>query len=143
MSRDGTVAGNASPPLRGRRSSAAVTSLESVIVFVAAVVVAFPRGGTAAARGAIWAEDGAVALQGAYAGHGWSAILTPYQGYAMVVPRLITSLISYFPIEVHGILVNLSAVGVQAAIAVFLFHVVRSQTTARVPGWAIALGVAA
>jgi hypothetical protein len=141
MSSESTVAGNAAAPLAPR--SRRISLVESAVVFVAAVAIAFPRAGSAAARGVIWAEDGPVALQGAYAGHGWGAILSPYQGYAMVLPRVVTSVISYLPIEWHGIHVNLAAVGVQAAIAVFLFHVVRSHVTRRVTAFLVGLGVAA
>jgi hypothetical protein len=115
-----------------------------VLVLVVGAVIAFPRTGRDAFRGVMWAEDGAVALQGAYsAHHGWGDLLTAYQGYAIVLPRLMASLISYLPVSWHGLAVVGSAVAIQAALALFGFHVASSHTGGRLAGWIVALSVAA
>jgi hypothetical protein len=126
------------------RSTRTTSVPEAVLVLVVSALIAFPRTGEDAIRGVIWAEDGAVALQGAYqAHHGWGDLLTPYQGYAMVLPRLIASLISYLPVTWHGLAVVGSAVAIQAAVALFGYHVVSSHTGGCLAGWIVALGVAA
>lgn len=143
MSTGRHAGGEDAPAALSPRPLKVATVLEALSVFVVCGVIAFPRGGTEALHGVMWAEDGSVFLQGAYVGHGWHALLAPYQGYALVLPRLIASLVSYFPMGWHGFLVNAAAVAVQAAVAVFAFHVVRSHTRGWIAAVVVVAGVAA
>ena len=125
---------------RARRYS---VLLESLVIFIACWVIAMLRMGSSGLRGVMWAEDGPIVLQDAFTGHGFWAIFVPYRGYAIVPPRLVGVLVSFLPISAQGVAVVGSAVALQAAIAVFAFHVVLNQSHRRLAGLIVALSVAA
>ena len=121
------------------RASRLFLILESLAILVACWVIAMCRMGSAGFRGVMWAEDGRIVLQDSFNGHGFWAILVPYAGYAMVPPRLVGILVSFVPIAAQGVAVVATAVALQAAIALFSYHVVLSQTKRRLAAIIVAL----
>ena len=104
--------------------------LGGLVVLIGAAL-SLLRTGAAGYGGVVWAEDGAVFLKDAYAAGGWGAVFSPYAGYLHVTSRTIVAAVSYLPIGWHGVAVGVSAVVVQAALALYAFNVVRANTR----GW--------
>lgn len=63
------------------------------------VVLAMLRLGRLASLNTVWAEDGPVYLQEAFNASFLDAILTPYAGYLVLVPRLIAEAATLAPLE--------------------------------------------
>lgn len=77
------------PPADGRRTSRSKLALLAVFLLALGVVAQLARLGLGNALESLWAEDGSILLQGAFE-HGFlDALLTPYAGYLILVPRLI------------------------------------------------------
>ena len=120
------------------------TYAETVVALVALTAVAFFRLGPAALRGAPWAEDGRVFLQGAVDSGPLSGLLEPYAGYALVLPRLQADLVLLLPLDAVGVAICVVAALTQAAMGFLVLLLVRAHTPGRpVWGWLAALGVAA
>jgi hypothetical protein len=78
------------------------------LLALAAVLQVF-RVGPSAALGALWAEDGAVFLQGALAQGALDAVFDPYAGYLVVVPRLIGEIGNLVPLADAPVAISLTA----------------------------------
>lgn len=102
---------------------------ELSLVAVTAFLLAYFRLGAVGSRGVLWAEDGVVYLSQAYRPHGFLGfVLAPYQGYAQLVPRLVTWFVVWLPLSWHGPAICASAAGLEAAVAAFAYSVVRAHT---------------
>lgn len=98
-----------------------VTPVELAAVFLLGSVAAFFRLGDVAARGNIWAEDGIIFLQTALR-HPWTAtVFEPYAGYMHLVPRTLSTLVTYLPLKDQGAALDLSAALVQASVATLAY----------------------
>ena len=92
----------------------------------------------------MWAEDGAVFLADAYRSNLLTGAFTPYNGYALLQPRVLAELISWAPLTWQGQLMSVIAALCQALVALLAFHVVRAHARTRIPPvFLVALVVAA
>lgn len=126
-----------------RSGSAKVSWVESAGIALFCVAIAFPRIGAGSFRGVVWAEDGAVFLEDAYNAGLLTSLFDPYEGYVLLVPRLITAFVVQFPLMWHGLMMCLAGAVVQTMVALFAFHVIYAQSQRRLAAWIVALGVAA
>ena len=77
------------PPAERGRAGRGELALLAVSVLALAAVLQLARLGLENALESLWAEDGAILLQGTF-DHGFlDALFTPYAGYLILVPRLI------------------------------------------------------
>lgn len=119
-----------------------VGPVESLVVLLVASLSTFLRIGSTGRRGVVWAEDGAVFLQGAHDHALPAVVLEPYAGYAHVVPRTLSELISWLPTSWQGLGTVLVAALVAGLLAVFAYHVLAAQG-GRIAATAAALVIAA
>jgi len=94
------IRGNLFPAAsRERRVAGWEWGLLAVSLMAFAAVLQLARLGLEDALESIWAEDGSILLQGAFE-HGFlDALLTPYAGYLILVPRLIGELGAAVPLR--------------------------------------------
>jgi hypothetical protein len=69
------------------------------VMLILGVVLQLLRLGGSTPLHSIWAEDGQVFLQGALEKGFWEAVLSPYGGYLVLVPRLIGELAAALPLR--------------------------------------------
>ena len=77
------------PPTDGRQAGRGQLALLAALLLGLAVVLQLARLGPGNALESLWAEDGPILLQGAFDHGTLDALLTPYAGYLILVPRLI------------------------------------------------------
>jgi hypothetical protein len=87
------------PPADRRRPGRGELALLAVSVIALAVVLQLARIGLGNAVGSLWAEDGPILLQGAFEKGFLDALLTPYAGYLILVPRLIAEIGAAVPLR--------------------------------------------
>lgn len=87
------------PPDDRRRPSRGEVALVAVSVVALLVVLQLARFGLENAVDSLWAEDGPILLQGAFEKGFLDALLTPYAGYLILVPRLIAELGAAVPLR--------------------------------------------
>ncbi len=102
------------PAGSGRRRTLAAAAL----LAAAGVVVSCVRQ-PGRALDSLWAEDGSVFLTGAYAHRWWEQLLTPYNGYAAVYPRLVAALAGHVPVADAAAVMALGG-ALACGVAVFL-----------------------
>jgi len=102
------------PAGSGRRRTLAA----AIVLAAAGVVVSCVRQ-PGRALDSLWAEDGSVFLTGAYAHRWWEQLLTPYNGYAAVYPRLVAVLAAHVPVAQAAALMALGG-ALACGVAVFL-----------------------
>jgi hypothetical protein len=78
-----------SPPADRRRPGRGELALLAVSLLALAVILQLTRLGLGNALDSLWAEDGSILLQGAFEDGFLEALLSPYAGYLILVPRLI------------------------------------------------------
>lgn len=76
-------------PEAARRAGRGELALLAASVLALAVVLQLARPGLGNAVDSLWAEDGPILLQGAFERGTLDALLTPYAGYLILVPRAI------------------------------------------------------
>lgn len=76
-------------PAGGRRAGRGEWALLAVSVLALLAVLQLARPGFGGSLETLWAEDGPILLQGAFERGFIDALLTPYAGYLILVPRLI------------------------------------------------------
>lgn len=120
--------------MRATRIRTWVVSLALLVVGAASVLF---RVGSAGWRGVIWAEDGGIFLTGAYHA-GFGVLLHPYNGYALVMNRLVAAVIAgVLPIGSHGVALDLTAAFGQAALALLARHAVSWLARSSWAGWVV------
>ncbi|WP_226656274.1 hypothetical protein [Leifsonia sp. LS1] len=101
-------------------------------LFVAGTAICvfrIPAGGL----NALWAEDGNVFVTGALHGDFGSALLTPFNGYLHVVPRVVVGVLAaVIPLSVLPAAVSVSACAITAAAATLMFVVLRERLPSRI-----------
>jgi len=102
------------PAGSGRRRTLAA----AIVLAAAGVVVSCVRQ-PGRALDSLWAEDGSVFLTGAYAHRWWEQLLTPYNGYAAVYPRLVAALAAHVPVVDAAAVMALGG-ALACGVAVFL-----------------------
>ncbi len=88
-----------SPPAPGPEPGRAWNALLAASLLAIAVVVQLARIGWTGSLDTLWAEDGAIYLQGALTDGFFGAITSEYNGYLVLVPRLIGEVGSAFPLR--------------------------------------------
>lgn len=112
------------PPLAVRDPAWAVPIIVSV-GFISGIL----RLGIHDAFDTIWAEDGSIFLAGAYQSSPLAILLTPYAGYAHVVPRLIAPLAAVFPPAAAAGILTVSAIAVVTGVAVLAYKATKATIT--------------
>ncbi len=87
------------PPAARRRTGRSKLALLAVSTLILGVVLQLTRLGLGNALESLWAEDGSILLQGAFEHSFLDALLTPYAGYLILVPRLIGEIGSAVPLR--------------------------------------------
>lgn len=86
-------------PSPGPESSRAWNALLATALLAIAVVLQLARIGWTGSLDTLWAEDGAIYLEGALTDGFFGAITSEYNGYLVLVPRLIAEVGSAFPLR--------------------------------------------
>lgn len=100
---------------------------ESLAVVLVGFASSFLRIGSTSWRGVVWAEDGPIFLQTAYAQSLPAALLDPYAGYAHVTPRVIAELLTLLPVPWQGVGIVVVCSLVTGALALMAYHVVAAH----------------
>jgi hypothetical protein len=87
------------PAADRRRAARGELALLAVSVLALGVVLQLARLGLGNALESLWAEDGSILLQGAFEHSLLDALLTPYAGYLILVPRLIGEIGAAMPLR--------------------------------------------
>jgi hypothetical protein len=99
---------------------------ERAILLLAALVLGtvlqLLRPGFDASLNALWAEDGPIFLQGTFEGGFLDAVLSPYAGYLVLVPRLIGEAASLVAIEDAAAAVSILSAATVALCGVVVWH---------------------
>ena len=106
---------------------------ESLFVAVGAAVIGYFRLGRAPLRGVVWAEDGQIFLADAHHTNLLTGAFKPYQGYALLEPRVLTEVVSWLPLWWQGQLMSIVAALCTGGVALLAYHVVRAHAHTRVP----------
>lgn len=89
----------------------------------------------------IWAEDGAIFIPEALNYSLWDMVFHPYAGYALVVPRVLASLVVTFPAADWAIGIALASIAVRSLLAVFVWHALSGALPSRLARAAISVCV--
>lgn len=87
----------------------------------------------------LWAEDGAVWLQGAY-NHGWSVLFTTHAGYLNLFPRLVAALAVHLPLRWAPWIFSFVAILVQVLPVLYLLS---RRLADHIPSLGVRLALAA
>jgi hypothetical protein len=79
------------------------------------------RTGGAGPFNSVWAEDGTDFIADAVA-HPWPALVTPINGYYLLLPRLLTGFAGFFGVGLMPAVMSVEAALVSAALMVFVFR---------------------
>jgi hypothetical protein len=90
-------------------------------------VVALLRQAGVPATQTLWAEDGLIFYSQALAHSFWRTLITAYNGYDQLVPRLVVQLAKVAPIADVSTVVALSGAGGLAALGCLVFHMSRGH----------------
>jgi hypothetical protein len=95
--------------------------------FVLLAAVALVRQAGVPATQTLWAEDGLIFYSQALAHSFWRTLITAYNGYDQLVPRLVIQLAKVAPIADVSTVVALSGAGGLAALGCLVFHMARGH----------------
>ena len=95
--------------------------------FVLLAAVALVRQAGVPATQTLWAEDGLIFYSQALAHSFWRTLITAYNGYDQLVPRLVIQLAKVAPIADVSTVVALSGAGGLAALGCLVFHMSRGH----------------
>lgn len=110
----------AATPLRGRELLA--VSALSVVFFLGSVLLLLFWRSAPVPGQFIWAEDGTIFLHDAALAPLGDTVLSPYAGYAHLVPRTVASFVELFPLERWPLGLAAVSAAIRAALAIFVWH---------------------
>lgn len=128
--------GRAFPPDRSGTADFA-TVLRYLAGIIAATLIVLLRQPGVPALDTIWAEDGSVFLADAVNRSFLDVVLTPYAGYAHLVPRLLAELASHLPLGLAAWVLSGGSALVLASLAAFVYRV-----SACIEHWPLRLALA-
>lgn len=89
----------------------------------------------------VWAEDGPIFLQAAILDSPWHNVLSPYAGYAHVVPRLVAEVVVALPPTSWAAAIALASAAIRVALVVVAWYATREHIPSA--GWRYVLAIAA
>jgi hypothetical protein len=115
------------PPDADRRPVTMRGFAAAVVAVVVGTVVSLVRQPGLGAFDTVWYEDAKVFLADAASLPAWKTIVTAYQGYYHLVPRLLADIAVLFPPEQAAAVLAVEAAAVTSLLAVFVFVAARTH----------------